>query len=337
MKTPKYSKYFLSLVLLLLLSFIFSISTGSSELGIRQVFNIIFGNENREEIKQIFFDFRLSKAVTALCCGSALSVCGLLMQTLFRNPLAGPYVLGVTSGSGLFISVFLIGISSLGMSRYAELGLPVFGVAGALFSLIIILLFSFRIKNNSTLLLVGIMLGFVYSAIQMILEYFSIPSELKNLVIWNMGNIGNLNWSQLSFFIPLITISVFWSLTMIKPLNAFMFGDDYAQSMGINIKKIKLFVIILTGVISGICVSYCGPIAFVGLITPHVCRLIFKSGDHRILIPGAALAGGIILLFCDAITGLFSETISLPINAITSIIGAPIVIWMLASRKNQMS
>ena len=324
------------LVTLLIASFLFSLSAGTKEIGIKNILSFLFLSSDPNS-SEIILNFRLPKSIAALCCGSALAVCGLMMQTLFRNPLAGPYILGINSGANLFVSLFIMGAGYLNLpwiNNFNYFGLPFFSMSGSFLSMLVILLISTRIKNTSTLLLAGIMLGFLYSAVQGLLEYFSNPNQLKSFVIWSMGNLNNLSWNQLNLFIPITFISIIAAIFSAKNLNNFLLGDNYAKSSGTNIKNLRWMIIIITGILSGITVAYCGPIAFVGLIVPHLARIIFRTSNHFTLIPACVLMGSILLLLCDGMGSFFTENFTLPINIITSIIGAPFTIWILMRKNN---
>ncbi len=333
----KYYIDYLILAVLLLVSFIFSLGTGSSEVGFTKVFEILKGEQVNTAYEMVLFNIRLPKSITAVLSGFSLSLCGLMMQTLFRNPLAGPYVLGINSGASLFVGFILTGATFFGIDRDSiiySLSVPLFATTGAVLTLIIILAASWRIRNNVTLLLTGIMLGFIYGALQSVMEYFANSADLKNFVIWSMGSIGNVTWDQLKIFAPVCLTGTIFSFLLIKPLNLLLLGDNYARSSGLNIRPAKWMIIILTGILSGITVAYCGPIAFIGLAVPHLCRILFKTNDHAVLIPACALLGASTLLLCDAAGRLFSNEIVLPLNVTTALFGAPLMIWLLFKNKN---
>ena len=317
---------------------IFSLSSGVEEIGLMQLLNTFSDSDISPDQTNIIYNFRLPKSLAALFCGSSLAVCGLLMQTLFRNPLAGPYVLGINSGANLFVSVFLMGTTSIeiiGLSDIKQFGLPVFSMLGSFTALLFILLISKRIKNSTTILLTGIMLGFFYSALQGLIEYFSNPVELKNFTVWSMGNFSSISWSELQIFIPVSVLGICVSFFLVKALNNYLLGNNYAKSSGTNIIRTRWLIITITGFLSGITVAYCGPVAFVGLIVPHISRMIFKTSNHAVLIPASALCGGILLLLCDSLGSFFSRDFTLPINIITSLVGAPFVIWIMLNKTNQ--
>lgn len=333
----KYFPDFLLLSLLLVAAFCWSLVSGSAELGFTTIFNILSGTETQNVYHQIFYDIRLPKAITAILAGITLSVCGLMMQTLFRNPLAGPYILGINSGASLFVAFVITGSSLLGIEKSTLLfsgSVVVFAAAGAILTLLIILGISLRIKNHVTLLLTGIMLGYVYGALQSLMEYFANPGDLKSFVLWGMGSVQNTSWSELYIFIPVSLGGFLLSFFLIKPLNLFLLGDNYALSSGLNIRSAKWKIILLTGTLSGIATAYCGPIAFIGLAVPHLARMIFRKNDHRIILPASALLGASTLLLCDVLGNFAPGNAFIPINVTTSLIGAPVVIWLLFKNKN---
>jgi iron complex transport system permease protein len=335
-KQRTYSIDFILLLVLLCAAFIWSLVSGSVNISIKNIFSILSGEETKNIYAQIFYNIRLPKAITAVLAGISLSVCGLMMQTLFRNPLAGPYILGINSGASLFVAFLITGASALGIERSSLLfsgGLAFFATAGAVVTLMIILAISFRIKNHITLLLTGIMLGYIYGALQSLLEYFSNPGDLKTFVLWGMGSIQNTGWQELKIFAPVCLVGFFLSLLLIKPLNLFLLGDNYAQSSGLNIQKTKWMIILLTGILSGLATAFCGPIAFIGLAVPHLARIIFKSNNHALILPASAILGAVTLLICDVIGNFGPANTFIPLNVTTSLLGAPIVIWLLFTNK----
>ena len=327
---------FLLAVLLLLISFIFSLSCGTSDLGIVNVLRILAGAETRQDWSFILYEFRFPKALAALGTGAALSVSGLMMQTFFRNPLAGPYVLGISGVANLLVGCVILAGSGLGFNLVplmADFGLPVFACLGAVAAMVIILFLSFLIRSTSSLLLIGIMLGFIYGALQNILEFFAGSTDMKRFVLWNMGSVGNVFGADLIILLSVTCAGIFASLFLAKSLDIFLFGDEYAMSVGLNLPLIRFFIIITTGILSGITVAYCGPIAFVGLAVPHLCRMFWKTAHHLVLIPATAIIGSALLLFCDAFGNLFSDRFVLPINVTTSLFGAPFLIYLLFRNK----
>lgn len=306
---------------------------GSVAIPIKDIWLAIIGGNCPAETKSIILDFRLIKAVVAVFAGIALAISGLQMQTLFRNPLAGPYVLGISSGASLGVALFILGAPILGVS--ANSALSALGIAGSAWIgsalvLVVIAAVSQRIKDIMVILILGMMFGSAIGAIVQILQYLSNENALKAFVIWTMGSLGDITNLQLSILLPTIIIGLLLSIAVIKPLNMLLLGENYARTMGLNIEKSRILIFLSTTLLSGTITAFCGPIGFIGLAAPHVARIIFANADHRILLPGAGLCGAIIMLCCDIISKLFV----LPINSITALMGIPIVIWIVIRNKN---
>lgn len=336
-KERKYYLHFILIFLLLGISFAWSICSGSSIINLSNVLNSFTDLEKPTIYSEIILNHRFPKALTAILCGISLSICGLMMQTLFRNPLAGPYILGINSGASLFVACIMTGASFIEFDKNTFVfsgSIVFFACAGASFTLIIILGISRKIKSNVTLLLTGIMLSYIYGALQNLLEYFSNPNQLKSFITWEMGSIGNVTWNDLKIFAPITIIGLLMSILLVKPLNLFLLGDNYAQTSGLNIKKTKWKIILICGLLVGVSTAYCGPIAFIGLAIPHLARIIFQTNNHTVILPSSALIGASTLLICDSIGNILPNNVFIPINVTTSLIGAPIVIWLLYKNKN---
>jgi iron complex transport system permease protein len=330
---------FFTLTLLLLLSLLLNISFGQVAIPIKEVFKSIFGfNSSKETWEYIILNFRLPKAITAILVGIGLSISGLLMQTLFRNPLAGPYVLGLSSGSSLGVAFVILGAGIL-PSFFSELLLSPFGIIiasclGSFMVLLLVLLVSQKLKDTVTILIVGLMFSSFTGAIVSVLTYFSSAEQLQKFTFWSMGSIGNLSWQSILLLFFAVLLGLFLSLLSIKPLDALLLGENYALSLGLNIKKSRYLIIIATSVLAGSITAFAGPIAFIGLAVPHIARIVFQTSNHLILFWATILIGAIIMLFCDTVSQLPGFDFTLPINAITSIIGAPIVIWLLVKKRS---
>lgn len=330
-------KQFLILSILLIVFFIADICLGTVYIEPNQVLDALLGLENAETsktIRYIITELRLPRAIMAVLTGAGLAIAGLLMQTLFRNPLAGPFVLGISSGAGLGVALVLMGSTALGLGAISGLGIITASVIGSIGVLILIILMSLRIKDTMGLLIVGLMVGSLSSAIVGILSYFSSSEELKRYVFWSLGSLGNINWDDLFIIILLFMIAMVLLLWIIKPLNALLLGESYALSLGINIKKTRWIIIIITSILAGSITAFAGPIAFIGLAVPHLARLILPTVNHKILIPTAILLGATLLLFCDLVSQLPFSNYSLPINAVTSLLGAPLIIWLIMRKRN---
>ncbi|MDE7443826.1 MAG: iron ABC transporter permease, partial [Muribaculaceae bacterium] len=276
-------------------------------------------------------NIRMIKAVVALLAGAALSVSGLQMQTLFRNPLAGPYVLGISSGASLGVALFIIGAPILGLSAsFASIGIAGAAWIGAAAVLAIIAAVGHRIKDIMVILILGMMFSSGVSAVVQILQYLSREESLKAFVIWTMGSLGDVTASQLYILIPAIAFGLLLAILTIKPLNLLLLGEEYAITMGLDLHKSRGLLFLSTTLLAGTVTAFCGPIGFIGLAMPHVTRMLFNNSDHRILIPGTILTGAIVLLGCDMLSKLFI----LPINAITALLGIPVVVWVVLRNKN---
>jgi iron complex transport system permease protein len=273
------------------------------------------------------------KAIVAILAGAALSVSGLQMQTLFRNPLAGPYVLGVSSGASLGVALFILGAPLLGFA--ASPLLTTLGTAGAAWLgaaaiLALVATVSRRIKDIMVILILGMMIGSAVSAIVQILQYLSNEEALKSFIVWTMGSLGDVTSSQLLLVAPAIIAGLVIAVSVIKPMNMLLLGEAYARTMGLNIQRTRTLILLSTTLLAGTITAFCGPIGFIGLAIPHVARILFRNADHRILLPAAALSGAIALLVCD----IFSKLLTLPVNTITALLGIPIVIWVVIKNKN---
>lgn len=332
-KTSSYKVIALLLPVLLVL-ILFSISLGSVNISPFEILNILAGNENHNTAHfNILYSYRIPKTLTSVFAGAALGFAGLQMQTLFRNPLAGPFVLGISSGASLGVALLvLLGVGVNGALAYW--GMAISSIIGSSVVLLLVVLVSIRLKDSMSLLLVGLMFGAFTSAIVSVMQYFSTADDIQNFLFWTFGATGNLSWAELQLFIPIILIGILIGYWQAKPLNALLMGENYAQSMGLRIKNVRLFLVISTSILAGIVTAFCGPIAFLGLAVPHISRILFKTSNHFILIPATLLLGACLLLICDIIAQVPFYDLILPINAVTSLFGAPVVIWLILRRKN---
>ncbi len=283
--------------------------------------------------RTILTQFRLPKAVTALLVGIALSISGLQMQTLFRNPMAGPYVLGLSSGASLGVAFVILGFSA-DLSPESIKGFGNWAIAAASWTgaglvMLLIMMISSRVKNIMTVLILGIMLSSAISAIVSIMQYFSNETMLKAYIIWTMGSLGNLTASQLNVMLLSVLIGVILSLISVKMLNALLLGEDYAKSIGLDVKRSRYVIIAGTSILAGTITAFCGPIGFIGIAVPHLARIIFRTSDHKVLIPGTILAGAIIMLASDIISQMPGSDNVLPVNSVTALIGIPVVVWVI--------
>ncbi len=324
---------FTTLGIALVACFIIDIMVGSVGISPREVWAALTGGECDPIKARIVIDIRLMKAIVALLAGAALSVSGLQMQTLFRNPLAGPYVLGVSSGASLGVALFILGAPIVGMASSPLLS--TLGVAGAAWIgsatiLAAVAALSHRIKDIMVILILGIMIDSGVSAIVQIMQYLSNEESLKSFVIWTMGSLGDVTSAQLGLFIPAVVAGIIITIAVIKPLNMLLLGEAYARTMGLNIGRTRLMIMLSTTLLAGTVTAFCGPIGFIGLAIPHVARALFRNADHRTLMPATALTGALSLLLCDIV----SKLLTLPVNTITALLGIPIVIWVVVRNKN---
>ncbi|MEM9339995.1 MAG: iron ABC transporter permease [Bacteroidota bacterium] len=337
--TKRWKFVFTLLSIVLVLSFLLSLTLGSVAIPISAIFDFFIGEHENQVWNNILKNFRLPKAITAMLAGSALGVSGLQMQTLFRNPLAGPFILGISAGAGLGVAmVIFLGIW---MGTFLELSglerswlLVIASSCGSFLVLSVVLIASQKIRSGVALLIIGLMFGSAVSALVSILQYFSQAENIQAYVIWTFGSLGSLSWVELRVFAPIIVLSLALSFFLSKQLNALLLGEDYALSMGLDVKRARTLVIINTSLLAGTVTAFCGPVAFIGLAIPHITRMFFHTGNHLLLTPLVIILGSCFLLLFDVIAQLPGTQETLPINAITSLFGAPFVIWLLIKRSN---
>ncbi|MBQ5861893.1 MAG: iron ABC transporter permease [Alistipes sp.] len=324
---------FLLLSLLVVALLAIDMMVGSVGISAGEVWAAITGSECDPIKAKIIIDVRLMKAIVAILAGAALAVSGLQMQTLFRNPLAGPYVLGVSSGASLGVALFILGAPLLGVASSSLLSS--LGVAGAAWigsALVLALVgtVSQRIKDIMVILILGMMIGSAVSAVVQILQYMSHEEALKSFVVWTMGSLGDVTSSQLWLVAPAIIAGLVLSVAVIKPMNLMLLGEAYARTMGLNIRRTRSLILLSTTLLAGTVTAFCGPVGFIGLAIPHLARIIFQEADHRVLLPATALSGAISLLLCDIV----SKLLTLPVNTVTALLGIPIVVWVVVRNKN---
>jgi iron complex transport system permease protein len=281
-------------------------------------------------------DFRLPRAIVAVITGMALAISGLEMQTYFRNPLAGPYVLGISSGASLGVALLIMGMSlipfpvSISLSQWY---IVIAAWAGAGLVMVLILMVSAKINDNTTILILGILFGSITMAFVSVLQYFSSDTEVKTFIIWTLGSLGNVTRTQLNVMIPSIMAGIILAFLSIKSLNLLLLGEQYAKSMGVNILMSRLLIFVSTSVLAGTITAFCGPIGFIGIVVPHIARMIFSSSDHRILLPGTLFLGAVIMVISDIISQLPGSQQILPINSVTAVLGVPVVIWIILRKQ----
>lgn len=333
---------FISISVLVIFLFFTDLVLGTTYIPFREVVRALLGRSENETSLYIIQSFRLPKALTALITGAGISIAGLQMQNLFRNPLADTSILGISSGAGLAVAFYMMAFSifptllpSAGMHN--SWGIIISAFIGALAVLLIISLVAVWIKDIISILIIGVMIGFIAGSIISILQYFTDNETLKSYIIWSFGSLSGTTWNQLKFLIPAVTLGLFFSLLTPKYMNALYLGENYAKSVGIHVGRARISIILITSLITGSVTAFTGPIAFLGIAVPHFTRMVFKVSDNRILIPATILCGSLLMLMCDIITQLPSGGRILPINAITSIIGAPVVIYVITRNKRKHS
>ena len=306
---------------------------GSVAVALRDIWAALTGGSCDPAVRDIILKIRLLKAVTALFAGAALAASGLQMQTLFRNPLAGPYVLGISSGAGLGVALFLLGAPLLGVSAHSfvqSLGIAGAAWLGAALVLLIVMAVSRRVKDIMLILILGMMFGSGVSSVVEILQYLSSEAALKSFVIWTMGSLGDVTGGNLALMLPVITAGLVLSVAVIKPLNLLLLGENYARTMGLNVQRTRTLLFLSTVLLAGTVTAFCGPVGFIGLAVPHLARMLFASADHRVLMPASMLSGAALLLVCD----LISKSLALPINTVTALMGIPVVIVVVVRNRN---
>lgn len=333
MKNSRSTILFVVLSVALLILFILDIVVGAVSIPLSDAWAALTGGDIEPSTLRIVRDVRLMKSLTALLSGVALSLSGLQMQTLFRNPLAGPYVLGISSGASLGVALLMLGMPLLGISvggAISTLGVAGAAWLGSALVLVVIAAVSSRIKDIMVILILGIMFSSGVGAVVQILQYLSNEEALKGFVVWTMGSLGDVTSVQLSILGPSVMLGVVLSIAAIKPLNLLLMGESYARTMGLDVKGSRHLIFLSTTLLAGTTAAFCGPIGFVGLVVPHLARVLFLRADHRILMPASALLGGSLMLVCD----LISKQLALPINTITALLGIPVVVWVVIRNKS---
>lgn len=327
------SKFFF-LLLLLACAFTADILFGSANLPVREVWHSLTGNSEDIIYREIVLNHRLPKALTAILTGSALSVAGVLMQTLFRNPLAGPDVLGVTSGAGLGVALLTLTSSALPLYIITGWGQVSAAILGAILVLLLVVAVSVKIPQTVSLLIIGMMFGQFSGALVSILQSASNPDTLKLFITWTFGSLSAVGWTQMNVLAPVLLTGLAVSFGLQKRLDVLLLGENYATGLGVSIFRTRLWIILATALLAGTSTAFTGPIAFIGITVPHIARGLFRSSTHRIILPASLLIGAILLLLCDLISQLPGSQGTLPVNSITALFGAPVIIWIIAKNKN---
>lgn len=324
---------FIILSLLCVALFVLDLTLGSTDIAWRDVWAALTGGEVDGVVRDIVLKIRLTKAVVAVAAGAALAASGLAMQTLFRNPLAGPYVLGVSSGASLGVALFLLGAPLLGVaggSMMQTVGLAGAAWIGSALILTMVLAVSRRIKDIMVILILGMMFSSAVDSVVQILQYLSNEAALKAFVVWTMGSLGDVTGRELALMLPVVAVGLVLSVAAIKPLNLLLLGENYARTMGLDVRRSRLLILSATVLLAGTVTAFCGPIGFIGLAVPHVARMVFVSADHRTLMPASMLIGAVVLLLCD----LISKQLGFPVNTITALLGIPIVVLVVVRKKS---
>jgi iron complex transport system permease protein len=330
--------HFIVLFIALAVAFLINLSVGSVAIPLKEIISVFIGNgASKETWNYILIDYRLPKAITAMIAGAGLAISGLLMQTLFRNPLAGPFVLGLSSGASLGVAFLILGASAfggvLGSLLLSQWSLVIAAGLGSFFVLLAVLAVTFRIKDTMAILIIGLMFGSLTTAVVSVLSYFSNAERLQQYIFWSFGSLGNQSWEGVIILSICFMLGLLLSFGSSKSLNSLLLGENYAKSMGLHIKRTTFIIILATSIHAGGITAFVGPIAFVGLAVPHLVRQFFKTSNHLILMPAVLLFGAVLMLLCDTIAQLPFSAFTLPINAITSLIGAPVVIWLLVRKR----
>ena len=326
------------LVLFILILFGLNLLIGSVNVPFKCVMGIIVGNKTENELwNYIVIENRLPQALTALCCGGALSASGLMLQTAFRNPLAGPGIFGINSGAALAVAVVMlflggsVSIETVNLSGFTAILFASF--VGAMAVTFIILAFSTRVRNNVSLLIIGIMIGYLASSVISLLNFFATDQGVKSYLIWGLGSFGGVSLGNIPFFCTMVLVGLVCSLVLVKPLNALTLGEQYAQSLGVNVARTRFLLLAITGLLTAVTTAFCGPIAFIGLAVPHLARLLTGTEDHRTLLPATILLGCGVALLCSLLCYLPPNGSIIPINAITPLIGAPVIVYIMMKRR----
>ena len=330
--------YCVGLGVVIAVLFILNLVMGSVSIPVEDTFRILMGEEDvKASWRYIILDARLPQALTAILCGGALAASGLMLQTAFRNPLAGPSIFGINSGAGLGVALVMLflggSISAGSVSLSGFVAVLVAAFVGAMLVMMLIFFFSTIVRNHVMLLIIGIMIGYISNSAISLLNFFATDEGVRSYMVWGMGSFGGVSMKMMPVFASITILGLIGSLLLIKPLNALMLGDRYAENLGINIIKTRNWLLIVTGILTAITTAFCGPVAFIGLAVPHIARLLLTTDNHRSLLPATILMGGVIALLCNLITILPGENGVIPLNAVTPIMGAPVIIYVIIKRK----
>ncbi|MEQ9423450.1 MAG: iron ABC transporter permease [Cyclobacteriaceae bacterium] len=332
-KATKWRKILAVLIALLLVLSLANLSIGSVNISFIDILKVLGGSELNEATTAIIWSFRIPKVLTAIAVGVGLGISGLQMQTLFRNALAGPFVLGISSGASLGVALLVMGAAYLpfqvsGVSSVLAACIGAFAVFGAVISM------ASKIRDITSLLIVGLMFGSAVGAVVSVLQYFGDPNQIQSYLVWTFGSLSGVTWVELRILIPIIVLGSLTVFLLSDQLNMLLLGDEYAMSAGLNLRFVRIIIISVTSILAGTITAFCGPIAFIGIAVPHISRLLFNTSNHRLLQPLVCFVGASVMLICDIISQLPGQVATLPINAVTSLVGAPLIIWLIIKRKS---
>lgn len=335
------SRLLFGLVVLTVVIFGMSIALGSVNLTLEDIFRVFMNQEpERASATRIINNVRLPQTLTALLAGAGLSVSGLMMQTFFRNPLADPFILGITSGASLGVALVVLGIGSFSVASVVAFGvrgdlvIAFVSSIGAGLTLLVVLMASQRVRSSLTLLILGVMFGYMTSAFVSLLLYFSAPQQVDAYITWSFGTFGRVTRSQLNILMPVVGLGLIGALFLTKSLNALLLGEAYARSMGLNVKWASWKIITITGILAGVVTAFCGPVSFIGMAVPHLCRSLLNTSDHRVLMPACVLMGASVAMIAGLIARVPGSHLILPLNAVTAFLGAPVIIWVILKQNN---
>ena len=331
-------KYCIGLSAVIVLLFVLNLFIGSVKIPIRDIVAILFGDGSENESwRFIIMQSRLPQAITATLCGAALAVSGLMLQTAFKNPLAGPSIFGINSGAALGVALVMLllggSVSAMDFSVTGYIAILLAAFIGAMLVTGIIFLFSTLVRNNVMLLIIGIMIGYISTSAISLLNFFATEEGVKSYMVWGMGNFGGVSMQQMPLFVLVTLIGLAASVVLIKPLNALLLGEQYAENLGVNTIHVRNWLLVVTGLLTAVTTAFCGPIAFIGLAVPHIARLMLSTENHRQLLPATILAGSVIALLCNLICYLPGESGIIPLNAVTPVMGAPVIIYVIAKKR----
>lgn len=331
----KNTTIFITLIVGIILTFLICVAFGSVKIEFKEIIDVVLRGIDSTEHYKIIYNIRIPRVLATMVGGACLAVSGILLQIFFKNPIVEPYILGVSSGATLSVALMILGGYTLGFESINSMSIFIAAFVGALIVMSIVILFASKVKNITTLLVIGIMTGYVCSGITNILQSFANNEKLKEFTMWSMGSFSGFTWEKVEILMVVGILGLLMTIFIIKPLNAFLLGEEYAKSIGVNIKFFRFLVVFISSILAAIVSAFAGPIGFIGLAVPQISKLILRTSDNRVLIPVVILLGSIVTALCDLVSRVILSPIELPISAITSLLGAPIVIMLLMKRKDR--